>query len=142
MTEPASWSLLCGLLPAVREEIVEGCTAADPVVGVDGEPVEDVGEVGERIDVVELAGLDDGVQDGRGRGALAAGEDVVVPADRDGAEATLGEVVVERQSWVVEEAGECDPVSAAVRDGLAGRGLRKERRRTVVEPRLEVGDDG
>jgi hypothetical protein len=41
--------------PAPRKQFV------DPVDGVIGDTVEDVAEVGERIDAVQLAGLDQGV---------------------------------------------------------------------------------
>ncbi|MBB4184789.1 hypothetical protein GGE07_001415 [Sinorhizobium terangae] len=50
--------------PVPRKEFV------DPVYGMIGDAIDDVGEVGVRVDAAHFAGLDDGVDDG---GTLTAG---------------------------------------------------------------------
>ena len=66
-----------------------------------GQPGEDVGEPGLRVDVVELGGFDEGVDGG---GALATvvgtGEGPVATADGDTAQGPLGGVVGDAQSGV------------------------------------------
>jgi hypothetical protein len=66
---------------------------------------QDVGEPGARIDVIELAGFDEGVDSG---GALAAavgaGEGPVVPAHGDAAQGALGGIVGQIDPSVIEEA--------------------------------------
>jgi hypothetical protein len=56
----------------------------DPLGRVVGQPGEDVGEPGLRVDAVELAGLDQGI-DGSGplAAAVRAGEGPVAPTNRD-----------------------------------------------------------
>ena len=69
-----------------------------------------VGEPGLRIDVVELGGLDQGVDGGGAPAAgVGAGEGPVVAADGDAAQRPLGGVVGHAQAAVVEEAGQARP---------------------------------
>src|SRR5689334_10706786 len=79
---------------------------------------EHVGEPGQRIDVVELGGLDQGVD---GSGAAAAfvrtGKGPVAAPDGDGAQGAFGRVVAHAEPAVVEEATERGPAVEAVGDG-------------------------
>ena len=80
----------------------------------------DAGDVGEGLDVVELATLDDGID---GSGALAAGlrsrGQSIVVSDSDAPDRAFGDKVVDFQTPVVEIAGECLPAFERVvkRDG-------------------------
>src|SRR3546814_5813149 len=77
-----------------------------------GQAFEGVGEPGARIDVVEPAGLDEGV-DGRCLSAtgVGSGEGPVATADGDAAQGALGGVVGQADPAIVEEAGERRPRS-------------------------------
>src|SRR5262245_11970913 len=114
-------ALLASCLPGGWEQLVELGSPA-PIVGMHGEPVEDVGEVGVGVDAIELAGLDDAVdRGGVAGGSVASSEQVIAAADGDAAELALGEVVVGRQARIVDEAGQRSPVAATIGDGLAER---------------------
>ncbi len=75
-----------------------------------GDAREDIGELGLRIDIVELGGLEQRVDDG---GALAAAiratEQPRLATERNAAQRVLGGVVAEADAAVVEEAGERTP---------------------------------
>jgi hypothetical protein len=66
---------------------------------------EDVGQIRERVDVVQLAGLDQGRDGGRMLGAsIGIREQRVLPAERDRADGALDGVVVEFDTPVFDEA--------------------------------------
>ena len=76
---------------------VPGEQIADALVGVLGDAAEDVAQIGLGIEVVELGALGQGIDR---CGALAArirsGEQIILVADCDRAERSLGRIVVER----------------------------------------------
>ena len=80
---------------------------------------EHVGEIGVRIDAVELAGLD---QRGDDRpvfpAAVGAGEERILAIEGDRADRALDRVGVDLDAAVVEEAGESLPVRERVADRL------------------------
>ena len=85
-----------------------------------GEPREDVGKPGARIDVVERAGFDQRVDRGGAPPArVGAAEGPVAAADGDATRAALGGVIRHADAAVVEEA----------REGVPSLG------RTAVQPR-------
>ena len=102
----------------------QGSSSSRRRIGMVGDAGEHVGEPGLRIDVVELGGDDQAVDDG---GALAAavgaGEQPCLAAERDAAQRSLGGIVGEADPAVVEEAGEGGPARQHVVDGLGDVGM-------------------
>ena len=124
-----------GLGPGPRHQV--GQTRARPALG---HAVDDVGEVGVRVDPVEPAGLDDGVDMSRASTALvAAKKKVVLARDRDRAQRPLGRVVVDREAAVAGIARERVPASETVLDRLAERVLAWKPLSLRLEPGLERG---
>ena len=77
-----------------------------------GDAGEDIGEPGLRIDIVELRGLDQGVDDRTALpAAVGAAEQPRLAAERDAAERALGGIVGEADPAIVEEA--CERVSVS-----------------------------
>ena len=90
--------------------------------GVIGHPGDDVVEVVPRVDVVVAAGGQQRADDRHVAGRLVvAAEEVVLPAERDGADLVLGKVVVEQQPAVLEDAHHVVPAGVGVGDGLADK---------------------
>lgn len=84
-----------------------------------GDAGEDIGEPGLRIDIVELGGLDEGVDDGGAlAAAIGAAEQPCLAAKRDAAQRALGSVVGEADAAIIEEAGERVPALEHVEAGL------------------------
>ena len=87
---------------------------------------EDVGQIRERVDVVQLAGLDQGRDGGPMLGAsVGTGEQRVLPAERDRADGALDSIVVEFDA-AIADVGMSGPqamgkVMALVKPRLAGR---------------------
>ena len=80
---------------------------------------EDVGEPGQWIDVVELGGLDQGIDcSGPPATIVGSGEGPVATSDGDAAKGALCSVVAEAQAAIVEEAAKSLPAVEAVGDGL------------------------
>jgi hypothetical protein len=92
-------------LPIPRQKL------ADPLVRLVGDARQHVREPGLRIDAVQLAGLDQGVDRRRPLPtAIRAGEGPVAPANGDAAQRPLGRVVAQADPSILEEPGECLPV--------------------------------
>jgi hypothetical protein len=86
--------------------------------------------------LVELGGLDQRVEDGGYLGTPARLRAVVILAAYDGtSDRSLGRIVVQRNTRVVEEASEPIPVGDGVRGGLANRERLQHRLRP--QPGLE-----
>jgi len=103
-------------LPVERKQL------GDPVVLVGGQASEDVCEIGKGFDVVEDAGLDQRIGDGRGAAAaLGAGEEPVFSADGDRAHGALAQVVVDLEDAVIRIAGERGPVRERVAESAGQR---------------------
>lgn len=84
----------------------------DGVSGVLVHAHEHVFEVVDRVDVVLLAAGDERVEDGEiVASVFVADEEEVLAAERDAAQAGLGDVVVGRDSRVTKEATELAPVA-------------------------------
>ena len=88
-------------------------------LGLIGHPADDIVEVVPRVDVVVAAGGQQRADDRHVPGGIVvAAEEVVFPAERDGADLVLGEVVVEQQPAVLEDARHVVPTGIGVGDGL------------------------
>jgi len=99
--------------PVPRQELVEPCG------GVICDAGEDIGEPCLRVDIVELGGLDQRVDDGGALTAtIRAAEQPSLAAEWDAAKGALGGVVAEADPAVVEEAGERVPALEHVEAGL------------------------
>jgi len=71
------------------------------------DPGEDIGQVGKRIDFVQLTGFDQGCDGGPMLGAaVRASEQRIFPVERDGADGAFDGIVVEFDAAVVDEAGQ------------------------------------
>jgi hypothetical protein len=105
------------------------------------ETFEDVGQVGVRVEVVELAGLDQGGDDGPVLAAtVGTGEQGVLAVQRDRADGALDGVGVELDAAVVEEAGEPVPELEGVADRLGEAGLAGQPTELGLEPGTKVLD--
>ena len=95
--------------PVPRQQFV------DPLGRMIGQSGEDAGEPGLRVDIVEFAGLDQGM-DGGGAAAsgVGAGELPVLAPDGHAAQAAFGGIVGQADAAVVEETGEGFPAGEAV----------------------------
>src|SRR5205823_3957542 len=79
---------------------------------------EDVGQIRERVDVVQLAGLDQGRDGGPMFGAsVRAGKQRVLPVERYWADGALDGVVVEFDAAVIDEARQALPARHGIADG-------------------------
>ena len=88
-------------LPVPGSQLVK---AVDFVVR---QPVQEISDIGLRIEVTELCGLDDGHDGGGVFGtAVGAGEGPVASSDDQGPDGALGGVVIDGDGWIVEEQGE------------------------------------
>src|SRR3712207_9315130 len=92
------------------------------------EPVEDGGDIGLRVEAVQLRGLGDGVDD---RSALspciAADEQIVFPRNSYILQEPLGQVVVDRQPAVLDVAHQRIPAPQRILQRLAERGFARQR---------------
>src|SRR3546814_2251609 len=69
--------------------------------------LDDVGDIGLRLNPIELGGLDDGVDSGGAFAAgLRSGEQPVLAADGDRSDRALGDIIVDLRSSFVEIAGD------------------------------------
>src|SRR6476646_7157722 len=83
------------------------------------DPGEDVGEVGNRVDVVQLAGFDQRRDSGPMLGAtVGAREQRIFPVERDRAYRALDGIVVELDAAIVDEARQAFPTRERIADGL------------------------
>ena len=122
------------VLPVPREEFVELALRRP------GDAVEDVGEPGLRIDIVELGGADEGVHRRRPHAAaVGAGEQPRLPAQSDTAQCPFGSVVRKADAAVVEEAGEEVPAPEHVIHRLGHGGMARQLPALGLHPALEIG---
>ena len=78
-----------------------------------------VAEVLPRVEPVELARLDERVENAGALGAaVVRGEEPILAADSDRPQTPLGGIVVELEAGVLQEASERVPLVADVADGL------------------------
>ena len=103
---------------------------------------EHVGEIGLRIDAVQLAGLDQRGDHGPVlAAAIGAREESVLAIEGDRADRTLDGVGVDLDPAVVEEAREAVPVRERVADGLGELALLADEGEPVAQPGLESDDE-
>ena len=112
----------------MRRGIDPGQQLVDPIDWVAlGEAGEHAAEIRQGIDGVELAGLD---QRGQGRpmfgSAVGAGEQGILPGQRQRPDRALDGVGVDLDAAVVEEAGEAEPAAERVADGFGQGGLLRD----------------
>jgi hypothetical protein len=102
-----------------------------------GQDAEQVAEVGLGVETVEPGGGDEREQVAGGLGVVvAADEEPRLSAGRHPPQLALGLVVGKRQSAVVEEAGECRPLTMGVAEG------RAEQTALVLDPLVLLADPG
>jgi hypothetical protein len=100
-----------------------------------GHAVDHIGEVGFRIEAIELGALQDGVEDGGALAArLGAEEQEVLAGDGDGAQGPFGGIVVDRQPAVAGVAQQRLPAGERVLDGTSQRVLRRQSAALDTEP--------
>ena len=106
------------------------------------ELVEDVGDVGLRLDVVELARLDQRGDAGPVFGPLVmTSEERVLAIENDRADAALDNVGVEFDASVVEEADEPFPMVQTITKFVGDPGLARDARQLMLEPGPERHDE-
>ena len=106
--------LYCGVLPVPGQEFV------DTLCRMILDASKDISEPGERVDVVELGGLDQAVDGGSPATTfVGSGEGPVAPAGGHRPHRSLGGVVAHAEAAIVEEAHESAPEVEAVGDRLA-----------------------
>src|SRR5579871_1629752 len=107
-----------------------------------GDAAKQVGDVGLRVELVELGAFDQGVH---GRGAPATGigasKEIVLAADGDAAQRALSGIVVEGETTIVEAAAERGPSRSHVAEGGGELGPAREPRQSLVRPGGECGGD-
>src|SRR3546814_15328830 len=92
-----------------------------------GDLLDDIGDIGLRLDPVELRGLDDGVDGGGAFAAgLRSGEQPVLAADGNGPDGALGDIVVDLRHALADVAGERVPALAAIGERLCHRRLGRQ----------------
>lgn len=97
-----------------------------------------VGELGLRIDVVELCRLDQGIDGGGAPAAgVGTGEGPVVVTDGDAAHCSLSGVVAETQAAIAEEADQHVPDVEAVGDRLGDLAVRRQPVMLLAQPDAE-----
>lgn len=102
---------------------------------------DDVGEVAERLDAVELAGLNErGDHRPMLGAAVGAGEQGVLARQGERPDGALDDVVVDLDTAVVEEQAEALPARQRVADRLGELGLLTDELELVAQPRLERFD--
>lgn len=102
------------------------------------DPGEGVGQVSERIDVVQLTGLDQRGDDGPVLGAaVGACEQRIFSVERDRTDRTLDSVVVELDTAIIDEARQALPARERIADGLGELALLADQGELCVEPLLE-----
>ena len=104
---------------------------------------EDVGKPCERINVVELGGLDQRIDGGGAMAALVrAGEGPVAPPGSHRPHGALGRIVAHAETAIVEEAHESVPVIQAVSDGLADLAAGRDATVLLAQPAAQLVDQG
>ena len=102
------------------------------------DPGEHVGEVGKRVDVVQLAGFDQGRDSGPMLGAtVGAREQRIFPVERDRADRALDGIVVELDAAIVDEARQAFPTRERIADGLGELALLTDQAEFCAQPLLE-----
>src|SRR5215467_14318628 len=105
-----------------------------------GQAIDDVGEIGVRIESVEASRFDNRVYVCRAQAAfVAAEEEEILPCDCDGPQPSFGDIVVYGEATVAGVARKRFPTAEAVLDRLAERALQRQPPAFSLEPTLELG---
>src|ERR1700733_6989423 len=103
---------------------------------------DDVGEIGEGLDVVELARLDQRGDNGPMlAAAVGAREECVLAIQRDGANAALDNIGIDFDAAVVDEAGETFPTRERIADRLGEFCLLADQCELFAQPWLKNVED-
>src|SRR5688572_7226306 len=96
------------------------------------------GQIGERVDVVELAGFNERSDAGPGAAALVmTTEQMVLPAQSDRPDAVLNGIVVDLYPAIGEEDPQTIPVVGDVAELFPKPGLGRDPRALLLEPSPE-----
>lgn len=99
---------------------------------------EGVGQVGERIDAIQLTGFDKGGDDCPVLGAaVGTCEQCIFPVERDGTDRALDDVVVEFDTAIIDEARQALPAGERIADGVGQLALLADQRELRAEPPFE-----
>ncbi len=114
----------------------------EPVDHVIVDAIEDVGEVGLRVEAVHLGRLGDG-HGARGFAtSVGACKEPVLPPDANGLQGTLGRIVVDGHAAVLKEQAERRPAAEAVAEGTGEIALAGDARELLLGPGAEGLDLG
>ena len=123
----------------LRRRPSPGRELVDLLCRVSGEAGEHVGEPGLRIDAVELGGLDEGVDGGCPLATVVgAGEQPVLAAERDAAEARSAMLLSISKAAVVAIAGQRHPAVEGIAEGARKLALARDLAQARLEPALEL----
>src|SRR6266702_7336199 len=102
---------------------------------------DDVGQVSVRLDVNQLAGLDERGDHRPVFGAtVGAGEQSILSVQRKGTDAAFDDVVVDLDTAVLEEQAQPLPARERVADRRGELGLLADELKLAAQPRFEVFD--
>jgi hypothetical protein len=103
---------------------------------------EDVGEIGLRVNAVQLTSLDQRSEDGPMlAAAIRSGEERVLAIEGDRPDGALDDVGVDLDPAVIEEANKAIPATEAVANGLGDRALPGNGGELAFQPGLELDGD-
>src|SRR5258708_39643181 len=106
------------------------------------DPGEDVGQIAERVDIVQLTGLDQRGDGGPVFGAtIRTCEQCILPIKRDGADGAFDGVVVELDAAIVYEARQAFPARQGVADGFGEFALLTDKTKFCSQPGFESIDE-
>ena len=99
-------------------------------------------QIGVGLDVVELAGFDQRTQHGPSMAAaVAAGEEMILAAERDRPDCALDRVGVELDAAIMQEARQTIPARQRVADRFGKRAAAGHKRKLRFEPEPHSVDD-
>src|SRR3954453_21056036 len=94
------------------------------------------------LDIIELRGLDEGGDGGPTcPAAVGAGEEMVLPAERNGSDRSLDGIVVELDPAVLEEPAKSVPAGERIADRLGEAAAGGEPRQLFCKPELQCLDE-
>ena len=126
-----------------RKDVGPGQKIVDLAIRVAADdPGQVIDEVTERLDAVELAGLDERGDDGPVPGAaVRACEERILAVESDGSDGPFDGVAVDLDAAVVEEAGQALPARERLADRFRKFCLLADQAKLLAQPRFEISDD-
>ena len=107
------------------------------------DPGEDVGQIRERVDVIELTGLDQAGDRGPVFGAsIRPGEQSIFSVERDGSDGAFDGIVVELEATIVDKARQTFPARQSVADSFGELALLTDQSKFSPQPRFKGIDEG